>query len=96
MKWIWEQPEWPHFVWEQDELARLLRETIQIQGQLMGKAEAAGDDFNRQSTLDTLLQNIITSSAIEDEKLNVESMRSSLAHRFPSPARDHRFLGTLI
>jgi hypothetical protein len=61
-----------------------------------GKAEAAGDDFNRQSTLDTLLQNIITSSAIEDEKLNVESMRSSLAHRFPSPARDHRFLGTLI
>ena len=47
----------------------------------MGKAEAAGEDFSRQSTLDTLLQNIITSSAIEDEKLNVESVRSSLARR---------------
>jgi Fic family protein len=81
MRWIWEQPEWPHFAWKQDELNGLLRETIQIQGQLMGKAEAAGDDFNRQSTLNTLLQNIITSSAIEDEKLNVESVRSSLAHR---------------
>ena len=81
MKWIWEQPEWPHFSWKQDELAGRLRETIQIQGQLMGKAEAVGEDFNRQSTLDTLLQNIITSSAIEDEKLNVESVRSSLARR---------------
>jgi Fic family protein len=81
MNWIWEQTEWPHFVWKQDELAGLLRETISIQGQLMGKAEAAGDDFNRQSALDTLLQNIVTSSAIEDEKLNVESVRSSLAHR---------------
>lgn len=81
MSWIWEQPKWPHFVWKQGELAGLLRETIQIQGQLMGKAEAAGDDFNRQATLDTLLKNIITSSAIEDEKLNVESVRSSLARR---------------
>ena len=81
MSWIWEQPKWPHFVWQQDKLAGLLRETIQIQGQLMGKAEAAGEDFSRQSTLDTLLQNIITSSAIEDEKLNVESVRSSLARR---------------
>jgi Fic family protein len=81
MNWIWEHPKWPHFIWKQAELAGLLRETIQIQGQLMGKAEAAGDDVNRQSTLDTLLQNIISSSAIEDEKLNVESVRSSLAHR---------------
>lgn len=81
MSWIWEKHEWPHFVWKSDELGGLLRDTIQIQGQLMGKAEAAGDDFNRQSTLDTLLQSIITSSAIEDEQLNVESVRSSLARR---------------
>ena len=58
-----------------------MRETIRIQGQLLGKIEVVGDDFNRQSVLDTLLQNIITSSAIEDEKLNVASVRSSLARR---------------
>jgi Fic family protein len=81
MNWIWEQPEWPHFVWIKDKLNGLLRETIQIQGQLLGKAEAAGDDFSRQSTLDTVLHNIISSCAIEDEELNVESVRSSLARR---------------
>lgn len=81
MNWIWEQPDWPHFTWKHDELAGLLRENTRIQGQLMGKTDMAGDDFNRQSTLDTLLQNIITSSAIEDENLNVESVRSSLARR---------------
>jgi Fic family protein len=81
MNWLWKQTEWPHFVWINDKLNGLLRETIQIQGQLLGKAEAAGDDFSRQSTLDTLLHNIISSSAIEDEELNVESVRSSLARR---------------
>lgn len=81
MNWIWQQQEWPNFTWKQEELAGLLRETVHIQGQLLGKAEAAGVVFNRQSALDTLLQNIIASSAIEDEKLNVESVRSSLARR---------------
>lgn len=42
---------------------------------------AVAGDTGMQEVLDTLLQNIITSSAIEGEQLNVGSVRSSLARR---------------
>ena len=38
-------------------------------------------DAEARAALDTLLQNIVTSSAIEGERLNVASVRSSLARR---------------
>jgi Fic family protein len=43
--------------------------------------QAQGVDASSQSALDALLQNVITSSAIEGEQLNVGSVRSSLAKR---------------
>ena len=42
---------------------------------------AVGSDTEVQSSLDAMLQNIVTSSAIEGEELNVGSVRSSLARR---------------
>lgn len=79
--WIWQQPDWPNFNWRADRLAPLLRECVQTQGQLMGMAGSVGNTLSAQSELDALLQNIVTSSAIEGEQLNVGSVRSSLARR---------------
>lgn len=79
--WIWQQPEWPHFNWQAERLAPLLRECTQTQGRLMGMASSVGNSLSAQSELDALLQNIVTSSAIEGEQLNVGSVRSSLARR---------------
>ncbi|TKD29889.1 Fic family protein [Azotobacter chroococcum] len=80
-RWIWQQPDWPHFRWQAERLAPLLRDCAQAQGRLLGMAGAAGDAFGAQGELDALLQNIVTSSAIEGEQLNVGSVRSSLARR---------------
>lgn len=52
-----------------------------MQGRLLGMAGSVGDSMSAQSELDALLQNIVTSSAIEGEQLNVGSVRSSLARR---------------
>ena len=79
--WIWQQPNWPHFSWQADTLAPLLRACSHAQGRLLGMLGAVGNDTEVQSSLDALLQNIITSSAIEGEQLNVGSVRSSLARR---------------
>ncbi|MBC3777848.1 Fic family protein [Pseudomonas sp. SWRI99] len=79
--WIWRQPDWPDFNWQAERLAPLLRECVQTQGQLLGMAGSVGDSMSAQSELDALLQNIVTSSAIEGEQLNVGSVRSSLARR---------------
>ncbi|PWE40369.1 DUF4172 domain-containing protein [Pseudomonas prosekii] len=79
--WIWQQPDWPTFNWQADRLAPLLRECVQAQGQLIGMAGSVDASLNAQNELDALLQNIVTSSAIEGEQLNVGSVRSSLARR---------------
>lgn len=79
--WIWQQPDWPHFNWQAEPLAPLLRACTQTQGRLLGMLGAVGKDTEAQSSLDALLQNIVTSSAIEGEQLNVASVRSSLARR---------------
>ncbi|WP_286979140.1 Fic family protein [Pseudomonas sp.] len=79
--WIWQQPDWPNFTWQAEPLAPLLRACTQAQGRLLGILGAVGSDTEAQSSLDALLQNIVTSSAIEGEQLNVDSVRSSLARR---------------
>ncbi|WP_434560716.1 Fic family protein [Pseudomonas sp. Z4-20] len=79
--WIWQHPDWPNFRWQSEALAPLLRVCVQAQGQLLGMTGAVTASLSAQNELDALLQNIVTSSAIEGEQLNVGSVRSSLARR---------------
>ena len=79
--WIWQQPDWPNFTWQNEALTPLLRNCIDMQGRLLGKIGSVDELSECQNILDTLLQNIVTSSAIEGEQLNVGSVRSSLARR---------------
>ena len=59
----------------------LLRACQLAQGRLLGAVGSAGAEAGLETELDALLQNIITSSAIEGEQLNAGSVRSSLARR---------------
>ena len=79
--WIWQHSAWPHFTWDAGAVACLLRACQQAQGQLLGMAGAAAADLQARDALDTLLSNIVNSSAIEGERLDVGSVRSSLARR---------------
>jgi len=79
--WIWQQPDWPAFSWQNSQLAPLIRDINLLQGKLLGSTSAIEDSANLQSEMDALLQNAISTSAIEGEQLNVDSVRSSLAKR---------------
>ena len=84
--WIWQQPDWPGrkqdtsqvFRYDHTALAAKLRELPFLQGILLGKM---GVQDNQQAALDTMLANILTSSAIEGERLNHSVARSSLARK---------------
>jgi Fic family protein len=97
LRWIWQHPAWPHFVWQDHTLMPLLREVSLLQGELLGRIKGSDDGLQAQLSLDAMLQNIIHSSSIEGEKLNVESVRSSLALRMdlplPQTRRDARSEG---
>lgn len=79
--WIWQHSDWPAFRWQDEVVAPLLRACQLAQGRLMGAASAVDADLGARSELDALLQNIVASSAIEGELLDVGSVRSSLARR---------------
>lgn len=81
MPWVWQQPDWPNFHWQDERVQPLLREVRLQLGVLVGKAGAMDMLTHANMPLDTLLQNIIASSEIEGESLDVESVRSSLAKK---------------
>ncbi|MET0256429.1 MAG: Fic family protein, partial [Luteibacter sp.] len=85
LRWIWQRPDWPAFRWDEPALAPHLRECQLLQGKLLGLAGTVADDVEAGEELDALLRNVVTSSAIEGETLNVESVRSSLARHLGVP-----------
>ena len=81
LTWIWQQPDWPNFHWQEAVVQPLLRIVRLKQGILLGKTGGVCNEVTLETALDNLLQNIISSSAIEGEQLNAQSVRSSLAKR---------------
>jgi len=74
MGWIWQQAGWPTFHWQDEVLQPRLRSLHRLLGLLLGNCAIAPIQ-----ELDTLVANIMASSAIESEPLNAQSVRASLA-----------------
>ena len=77
--WIWKQPNWTTFTWEEESILPLTRHIHQKIGILLGQSQQTSE--KEHLTLDNLIANLVSSSAIENETLNVYSLRSSLAKR---------------
>ena len=78
---IHERKEWPEFRWNEAALAGLLADVRHWQGRLLGRMEALGFPLREEATLQTLTQDVVKTSEIEGEKLDVQQVRSSLARR---------------
>ncbi len=77
--WLWQAPSWPEFQWRHECLAPLLRRAYDRMGQLKGRMALV--EGHEAFTLDALLANIVTSSAIESQQVDVYGVRSSLARQ---------------
>ncbi len=80
-KYIHQLPNWPTFTWNQESLTPLLMRLRLQQGKLLGKMEALGFELKAEANLETLTQDVITSSEIEGEVLDEQQVRSSIARR---------------
>ena len=78
---IYELKNWPHFIWNDNELTNLLSEASFLQGTILGKMKALGFDFQQEAILSNMTVEITKSSEIEGELLNKEQVRSSIARR---------------
>src|SRR5262245_61699487 len=78
---IHQHKEWPEFNWDQARLAALLAGVRHLQGRLLGRMEGLGFQLREEATLQTLTQDVVKTSEIEGEKLDTETVRSSIARR---------------
>ncbi len=81
MRYVWEQPEWPKFRWDELRLAQPLADLRHEQGRLFGRMESLGFALREEALLQTLTQDVLTTSEIEGETLDAAQTRSSLARR---------------
>ncbi|TAK89818.1 MAG: Fic family protein [Burkholderiaceae bacterium] len=78
---IWQAKDWPHWRYDLAQLAKPLADVSRAQGHLMGRLADVGLALRDQASLSVLTEDVVKTSEIEGEQLNVESVRSSIARR---------------
>ncbi len=78
---IWQAEDWPHWRYDLAELVRRLANVSRAQGMLMGRLAEVGMAQRQQASLLALTDDVVKTSEIEGELLNVQSVRSSIARR---------------
>ena len=78
---IHQQPDWPNLRWRDADLLGLLAAVRHQQGRLLGRVEALGFAVRDDLSLSALTNEVVKSSEIEGEMLDLEQVRSSIAQR---------------
>ncbi len=74
---IWQQKVWPKFIWNDSMILNHLSLARKAQGKLLAKAAEVGLETQAQ----ILVEDALKTSAIEGQKLDAQSIRSSVARR---------------
>ncbi len=80
-RYIWQLPGWPQLSYDAAAVAAPLAQVHRAQGALMGRMAELGMAQREQATLQVLTQEVIKTSEIEGERLDLDAVRSSLARR---------------
>lgn len=86
MKWIWQQPNWPEFIWKADALLPFLSKARFEQGKLLGRTKELGFELSQEAGADILIEEVIKTSEIEGAYLNRDLVRSSVAKHLGLPS----------
>lgn len=78
---IWQASDWPAWRFDLAALAGPLTDVSRAQGHLVGRLADVGLALRDQASLAALTADVVNTSEIEGERLNVESVRSSIARR---------------
>lgn len=80
-EYIWQSPHWPDWCYDLAALADPLAAVSHAQGLLLGRLMDVGMALRDEASLAALTEDVVQTSAIEGETLNVASVRSSVARR---------------
>jgi Fic family protein len=78
---IWQRTGWPAFSWQAERLLPLVAKARRRQGHLLGILGTQAVDSQQRAQLEGVTEEVVTTSAIEGEQLDIRSVRSSVARR---------------
>lgn len=78
---VYQQDNWPNFFWNEGIVATALANVRYKQGRVIGLINTLGFTQKNASQLETLAQDVLKSSEIEGELLDLQQVRSSLARK---------------
>jgi Fic family protein len=78
---IWQDSDWPHWRYDLAALTMRLTTVSRAQGLLLGRLTDVGMLLRYHASLAALTEDVLKTSEIEGERLNAESVRSSIAQR---------------
>jgi Fic family protein len=86
LPWLWQQPDWPDFQWNQGRLASALARARLAQGKVLGATRLLDASLTLEAVAAILVEDGVTTSAIEGERLDHDAVRSSVARHLGLPA----------
>lgn len=80
-RWIWERETYPHFTYDLNRLEHLIQEVSLEQGYLIAITQTMDRNNIAQRQLEALMNEAISTSAIEGEILNCDSVKASIQRK---------------
>ena len=90
---IHERESWPKLHWDDAALAGTLAHVRYRQGLLLGRMQSLGFDMRSEASLTSLTDEVVSTSAIEGERLDRDDVRSSVARRLGMDAATRQQAG---
>lgn len=78
MLWNWMLPEWPKFTWDAGKLASYEAKFLENRGVMIGASEHLSEQDKEGITIELMSIDAVTTSEIEGETLNRDSIQSSI------------------
>ena len=85
MNYVWQHPNWPRLTWRAAALLPLVSRGRKAQGILLARVRSLGFEREGEAQAAILTEEALKTSAIEGERLNRETVRSSVARHLGLP-----------
>jgi len=90
MTWNWQNPNWPNFKWDRSQLSAAEEQFLLGAGVVIGTVKHLGEDEHNQLFVEVMSGEALTTSEIEGEILNRDSVQSSIQRQLGLAADKRR------
>jgi Fic family protein len=90
MTWNWQNPDWPDFTWDRKQIATAEAQFLLGSGVVIGSVKHLGEKDHKQLLVELMSSEAVTTSKIEGEIVNRDSVQSSIQRQLGLAADKRR------